>query len=111
MIKTPPRTLARDISDRSTCRVRVGAVLEDQYGIFSWGWNGMGPTGLGLCAEAHAISRANPKRLRGANIYVYGKHRKTSNPTPSMPCSSCSDLVKFWDLKVCWSNKGVWRWL
>jgi len=66
MRKLQPHDLAIDLTKRSICAVRVAAVLWDQYGIFSWGWNSAGPDGFGQCAEIHAISRANKARLAGS---------------------------------------------
>lgn len=107
MIKSHPKQLAIDISERSNCRVKVGAVLVDRKGIFSWGWCGMGYDGLGMCAEHHAILRANPKRLKGATVYVFGTHRKTSNPIPARPCRECSERLKRVGIKkVVWNNKS-----
>ena len=69
--------LAVDILARSTCMVQVGAAIVDYKGsIISWGWNSSGPSGCGLHAEAHAIGRANRKRLRGATIYVASVRQK-----------------------------------
>lgn len=110
MIKSHPKQLAIDISDRSNCRVKVGAVLVDKKGIFSWGWNNMGSDGMGCCAEQHAISRANPKRLSGASIYIYGTHRKTGNPVPAAPCDSCITAIYRANLRlIMWNNKD-WGW-
>jgi len=110
MIKIPPKELAIDISKRSTCRVKVGSVIEDKNGIFSWGWNHMGLIGLGCCAEAHAISRANPKRLKGSTIYIAGTHRKTGNPVPAKPCYHCHKLILHVGIEeVIWQDKYLWE--
>lgn len=106
MNKSHPKQLAIDISDRSTCRVKVGAVLVDKRGIFSWGWNHSGILGHGCCAEIHAIGRANPKRVRGSSIYVWGKHSKTNNPVPAKPCLFCATTICQYGIKVVhWNNK------
>lgn len=106
MIKSHPKQLAIDISERSNCRVKVGAVLVDKKGIFSWGWNHMGNMGYGCCAESHALERANPKRLRGSTIYVWGKHRKTGNPVPAKPCANCQHELALSHVKtVYWNDK------
>lgn len=107
MIKSTPKQLAQDIAERSNCRVKVGAVLVDKKGIFSWGWNHIGD-GMGCCAEYHAINRANPKRLKGSTIYVFGKHRKTGNPCPAKPCRNCQSLIWGCYIKaVVWNNKAL----
>lgn len=106
-----PQQIAEDISDRSNCRVKVGACLVDsKHRIFAVGWNHMGD-GLGCCAERHAISRANPKRLKGASIFVWGKHRKTNNPIPAKPCPACEGLIIYYGIKtVHWNYKDKgWR--
>lgn len=110
MVKSHPKQLAVDISERSNCRVKVGAVLADKKGIFSWGWNNMGD-GLGCCAERHAIARANPKRLKGSSIFVWGTHRKTGNPIPAKPCRQCESFIIFYGIKtVHWNYKDKgWR--
>ena len=83
-----PWKLAAKIMERSRCRVRMGAVLIDRRGaVFAWGWNSAGPDGLGLCAERHALSRANPGRLRGASMAVRGRHARSE--TVSIPCTAC----------------------
>ena len=87
-----PWDLAGDLLDRSTCRVKVAAVIEDQNErIFSWGWNSCGPNGMGLCAEKHAIFRANPKRIQGASIYVRGWNGVSESI--SKPCMTCYDRI------------------
>lgn len=106
MIKSTPKQLAIDISERSNCRVKVGAVLVDRKGIFSWGWNHMGNLGYGCCAEIHAINRANPKRLKGSTIFVWWKHRKTNNPVPAKPCLFCQTTIYAYGIKtVFWNDK------
>ncbi len=87
MKKTDPRSLATDLTYRSTCNVQVAAVLFDRKGIFAWGHNHMGSTGFGEHAEVHALSRANRKRLKGASIAIAGKRK--SAVVPSRPCTDC----------------------
>ena len=87
-----PWAMARDLWFRSRCRVKVGAVLTDRKGrAFAWGWNHAGPDGRGLCAERHAISRANPARLQGATIYIRGFNRV--NESVSRPCPACTEAL------------------
>lgn len=72
------RELAVALCFRSRCKTRMAAVLSDGHGVFAWGWNSPGPTGFGMHAEEHALSRANSRRVRGATITVaglrYGAH-------------------------------------
>ena len=103
------RDLAIDIYSRSHCAVRVGAAIEDNYGIYSWGWNSEGPSGFGQCAEKHAIARANKARLLGSTIYVAGQRRRNSKAVTSKPCGSCQKLIDKWELNVYWRNHdGRW---
>ena len=88
---TEPWTLAGKLRWRSRCRVKVGAVLVDRNGrIFAWGWNHAG-NGDGMCAERHALQRANPIRVTGASIYVRGWNGRRD--TVSMPCSVCGNAL------------------
>lgn len=101
--------LAQDILGRSKCSVQVGAAIEDGHGILSWGWNSEGFDGMGLCAEKHAISRANKKRLRGATIYIASLRSRNAKVVCSKPCETCQQLVDKWQLRVCWRNiDGKW---
>lgn len=97
--KLLPKVLVFDLIPRSTCRVQMAAVIRDKYdAIFSWGWNHAvnksdGPHGV--CAEEHAVMRANRSRLRSATITIGGIYRKGGNFLPSSrPCDSCARLLK-----------------
>lgn len=87
-----PLALARALTARSTCAVKVAAVIYDRHGIFSWGWNHMGPDGLGQHAEVHALRRANRTRLKSATIVVVGRRR--GKVVFSFPCATCLSYVK-----------------
>lgn len=89
--KIPYDELARIISQRSICNVKVGAIIYDKHGVFAWGWNSSG-SGYGLCAERHAISRANRKRLVGATILTVSMRR--AKQICSTPCIKCSLAIK-----------------
>lgn len=90
-----PMDLAVDIAQRSDCAVRMGAVLTDRKGrIFSWGWNNSGRDGMGQHAEASAIARANPRRLKGSSIYVYGTRKRTGRSVTSEPCGKCMEKIR-----------------
>lgn len=92
-----PRELALDLLNRSNCNVQVAAVLSDNHGIFSWGWNSP-PTNpnkiKGVHAEAHCIRRANPKRLKNAVLTVAAKRRKSGSQLLSRPCEHCMSIIK-----------------
>jgi deoxycytidylate deaminase len=101
--------LAIDILARSPCSVQVGAAIADKHGIFSWGWNSVGPDGFGLHAEAHAISRANRKRLRGALLFVASVRKRNGKVVTSKPCVECQRLIDKWNLRVMWrENNEDW---
>lgn len=106
---TDTRQLAIDILERSKCLVQVGATIADNTGIISWGWNGVG-LGFGIHAEAHAILRANKRRLFGATIYVASKRKRNSKIVTSKPCVDCQRLIAKWELRVMWRDSdGVWN--
>jgi cytidine deaminase len=112
MIKpSDPRQLAVDLLPRSTCSVKVAAVLVDKWGhIFAWGWNNSGPIGYGQCAERHAIIRANKKRLRGSKIYVAGTRSRNLKPVPSKPCEYCQKLLDHYGVKAVYRDSdGSWK--
>ena len=103
-----PRKLAEALLNRSVCAVRVGAVIADKHGIFSWGWNSMGSSGYGEHAEAAAIRRANPWRLRGATIYIAGKRARQ---VYSRPCMDCERLIRGYRIYtiIYTDGKGGWK--
>ena len=76
-----PQELAIDLLDRSVCKVRMAAVLSDNYGIFAWGWN----SGY-IHAEEMVLMRANPRRVPGSTITVAGQRAKSGNWVYSFPC-------------------------
>lgn len=94
-----PMELAIDLLPRSICSVQVAAVISDDTGIFSWGWNSVG-NGFGEHAEAAAIRRANKKRIRGATIYVASQRARNEKVICSKPCPDCQGKINNWGLKV-----------
>jgi len=88
------RQLAIDLCARSSCRTKMAAVCSDKNGIFSWGWNSMGPSGFGTHAEENAILRSNRKRLIGCTVSVAG-YRNPLRYVLSCPCHErCWPLLK-----------------
>ena len=86
--KIDPWKLSLALMKRSACRVQVGAVVTDREGrVFAWGWNHAGADGLGLCAERHALGRANPKRLAGAAIHIRGFNGRTKHNPSRARCA------------------------
>jgi deoxycytidylate deaminase len=103
------KELAIDILERSRCSVRVGASIQDGSGILSWGWNSEGFDGMGLHAEAHAILRANKKRLHEATIYVASVRGRNGKFVTSKPCVDCQKLIDKWKLRAVWrGSNGEW---
>lgn len=54
----------------------------------------MGQDGYGLHAEAHALQRANRKRLAHATMWVIARRKRSGNPVTARPCLSCQPLLK-----------------
>lgn len=111
-----PEDLALDISSRSICNVQMGAVLADKHGIFSWGWNHTSlwappnQRGESIHAEVHAIRRANPKRMRGATIYIAGVRKSSGNTVEANPCPDCFVLIKAVGIKkIVYLDKNKWE--
>ena len=89
-----PKELAQIVSNRSPCRVKVGAVIYDKHGrILCWGWNSSGPDGYGMCGERHAISRANRSRIAGCSLVVYAFRARTGRCLISYPCAKCWEVI------------------
>lgn len=111
MIKpNDPKKLAIDIAFRSSCRIMMGAVIYDKRGIFSWGWNSSGFDGMGLCAERHAISRANPNRLNNSIICIAGFRRRNLGMVRGLPCELCESVISKVRIKtVIYLDKGEWK--
>ena len=85
-------------------------MLTDHRGRhFEWGWNHAG-CGLGEHAEQHALRRANPARVSGATITVYGRRRASGHPVLSWPCAEClAALVRAGVANVAYFDKRRWR--
>ncbi|MDP3770184.1 MAG: hypothetical protein U1A25_02000 [Candidatus Sungbacteria bacterium] len=92
--------LAIALCSRSICRVQVGAVISDQWGIFSWGWNHSGDS-TGMHAEQFALLRANRKRLKGAKITVAAIRRPNRQLITAKPCEErCSKLIAHYGIAI-----------
>lgn len=110
MIKpSDPRKLAVDLLPRSICSVQVAAVIADDSGIFSWGWNSVG-SGLGEHAEAAALRRANRSRLRYSTIYVASQRHRNSKTVLSKPCDDCMKRLIAAGLYLCYYRMANGRW-
>ena len=105
-----PRDLVLNLLSRSVCAIQVASVIADDVGIFGWGWNSMGPTGYGLCAERHAIGRSKRVRLWEATIYVAGKYKDKGTVVNSKPCEKCQAMIDKYGMTVVFRGKdGKWR--
>jgi deoxycytidylate deaminase len=85
--------LARDLTARSVCNVRVAAVITDGHGVIGWSWNHAGRDGYGECAEIGALRRSNRKRLAGAVLTVVAIRAKTGRQITSRPCVDCEKAI------------------
>lgn len=110
IIPRDPRELAIDLLPRSTCRVQVAAVVADSHGIFGWGWNSMGSSGLGEHAEASAFRRANRDRLEYATLYVASRRQRNNKWVMSRPCELCEKLIRKYDLFEVYYLTGQGKW-
>lgn len=109
MVKGDSKELAEQILNRSICHVKVGAVLADSQGVFAWGWNHAGPTGMGQHAEIHCLTRANRKRLAGATMYIAGARTRTGKAVPARPCPDCARATAAVGRIVWRDSDGTWK--
>lgn len=109
--KCTPEQLCMDLLSRSVCAVQVAAVAYDDHGIFGWGWNSMGSSGLGEHAEAACIRRSNRDRLVGANMCVVSRRRKSGRLINSMPCDRCQRGIVWAEIVNVWYcvGGGIWK--
>jgi tRNA(Arg) A34 adenosine deaminase TadA len=109
--RLPIEELVEIILRRSICRVQMGAVIYDSYGVFAWGWNHPGENGLGQHAEVHAMRRASKRRLVGATLVVAGRYRKSRGLVEAMPCDVCLGMAldKGVSRVVYRGRDGAWR--
>ena len=104
------RALAEYFAKRSACKVQVGAVLSDNWGIFRGRWNHPGPNCEGAHAEAEALKKVNRKRLTGAKITVAAF--RNGKMILARPCEAiCLPLLKKYKLKTMeyTTKEGVWK--
>ena len=108
--KLPVEELVEIVLRRSICRVQMGAVVYDSYGVFAWGWNNPGVDGLGEHAEVHAMRRASKRRLVGATLVVAGRYKKSGGFVEARPCDVCLGMAldKGLSRVVYRGRDGVW---
>lgn len=111
MRKNSPIEVAEAILRRSTCAVQVGACLSDGFGIYSWGWNSSGPSGMGEHAEAMVMRRVNRKRLilPGSTLWVAARRQRNGCPVIARPCEACQRLIKGVGQVMWRDGDGIWR--
>ena len=109
-LKRDPTELAATLLNRSTCAVKVAAILLDKWGVFSWGWNSSGFSGMGEHAEAHAFHRANKRRTPYATMYVAAVRKRNGKMVTAKPCEACQRFIKQWEIHVMYRDgNGIWR--
>ena len=108
-LKRDPTELATTLLNRSTCAVKVAAILLDKWGVFSWGWNSSGLSGMGEHAEAHCIRRANRNRIPGSIMYVAATRKRTGRVVTACPCLMCQKLIYKYGITV-WYRNGYGGW-
>lgn len=109
--KCTPFELAESILRRSTCSVQVGAVVADSHGIFGWGWNSMGVSGLGEHAEVAALRRSNRLRQAGSTLYVASVRTRSGKFICSKPCERCQGWIEARGVRKVWwkGADGLWH--
>ena len=112
--------IARAVSLRSTClRRRYGAIIVNDFIVVGTGYNGS-PRGekncidTGICererlqipkgqryelcvavhAEQNAIINADPEKMIGATIYIYGTNVADDSIASGEPCLLCRRMIK-----------------
>lgn len=107
-LNQPPTEVAEAMLRRSQCHVQVGACLADDWGIHAWGWNGMGPTGMGEHAEAMCLKRANRDRIEGSTLYVAARRHRNGKIVTARPCDMCWALTLRCKKVMYRDGKGIW---
>lgn len=109
--KRNPKEIAEAMVNRSRCGYQVGCCIADKDSrVISWGWNSEGK-GFGLHAEAHALLRGNPQRMRGGILYVASRRKASGSVIYSKPCIGCQILIQAKGIaKVYWrESSNVWH--
>ena len=102
-----PTDVVIGLLERSSCAVQVAALVVDRNGIYAWGWNSSGD-GYGQCAEAHCLSRANPKRLSESTMYVAARRQRNARTVTSRPCDRCQRIIKKVGRVIYRDSIGIW---
>ena len=108
-LNKPPKQVLEKLLDRSRCQVQVAALLMDKVGIFAWGWNSEGQTGLGEHAEMAAMRRCNFHRVPKAVMWIAARRKKSQNPVNSRPCGACWPAVSRCAYVVYRNKAGEWK--
>ena len=94
-MKTKALALAKDLSARSTIKIKVGAVVYNKREIISWGWNNPG-LGYGEHAEFMAIRRINIRAIQYPDlpIFIAVYSSRKGKPITSRPCKECEKIIR-----------------
>ena len=103
-----PTDVCLGLLDRSPCSVQVAACVVDKWGIYGWGWNSVGPTGLGEHAEAATMRRANPRRLSQSTLYIAARRARNGRCVTSRPCLMCQPLIRRVGRVIYRDSGGKW---
>jgi len=104
-----PTDLIAGLLPRSTCAVQVAACLVDEFGVYAWGWNSSGSTGMGEHAEAHCFRRANHRRLSESTLYVIAQRLKNGVTVSARPCLECQPLAAKCARTLYRDKDGIWK--
>ena len=94
-MKTKALELARDLSERSTIKIKVGAVIYTKNKILSWGWNNPGD-GYGDHAEHMAVRRfiRAYRNVSSIPAYIAVFSTRKGKSITSRPCGNCEKLLR-----------------
>ena len=94
-MKTKALALAKDLSARSTIKIKVGAVVYNKREIISWGWNNPG-LGYGEHAEFMSIRRINSRSIKHPDlpIFIAVYSARKGKAITSRPCRECEKVIR-----------------
>jgi deoxycytidylate deaminase len=107
-LKAHPTEIAISLLNRSICAVQVAAVLVDNWGVYSWGWNHSGQSGYGEHAEAHCMRMSNKSRWEGSVLYIAARRKRNRRAVTARPCSECQKIIPKGVRVVYRDGNGVW---
>lgn len=95
LMETRAIELAKDLSKRSSIKIKVGAVVYNKREIISWGWNNPGD-GTGDHAEHMAIRRYVSRSILYPDLplYICVYSSRKGKTITSRPCKKCESLLR-----------------